>query len=324
MKINLVDPKKLGGGQLEAKMQAYLQGIGAQRPPLWSLPIEELRADSSARNKEMMAPYPSTTYAAVRQITLPGPESELMARVYSPPGEGPFPLLVNFHGGGWVLGALDDFESANHILSTGASRVLLSVDYRMAPEACFPAAVEDCYAAYHWARENAALLNIDPDRTAIIGDSAGGNLAAAVALMCRDRRTPPPELQILIYPATDLSSSVWPSYKKYSQFGLSETDAFWFRDQYAPNKEDWRNPYLSPYHAADLSGLPPALVITAEFDVLRDEGEAYAQHLEEAGVKVACSRYLGMLHGFALMPGVYDEAQIALDEIIAALTGGIT
>ena len=320
MDINLVDPKNLGGGRLEAKMQAYLQSIGAQRPPLWSLPIEELRADSSARNKEMMAPYPPPTYATVSEITLPGPESGLMARVYSPPGEGPFPLLVNFHGGGWVLGALDDFESANHILSTGAVRVLLSVDYRMAPEYRFPVAVEDCYAAYQWARENAAMLNIDPDRTAIIGDSAGGNLAAAVALMCRDRRTSQPERQILIYPAVDLASGTWSSYKDFSQYGLSETDAHWFRDQYAPDEADWCNPYLSPYNAANLSGLPPALVITAEFDILRDEGEAYAQRLEEAGVQVACSRYLGMLHGFALMPGVYDEAQIALDEIIAALT----
>ena len=319
MHINLVDPKNLGGGRLEAEMQAYLDGAAAERPPLWSLPIEELRADSSARNKEMMAPYPPPAYAAVRQIALPGPECELQARVYTPPGEGPFPLLVCFHGGGWVLGALDDFESANHILSTDADRILLSVDYRMAPEALFPAAVEDCYAAYRWARENAALLNINPTRTAIIGDSAGGNLAAAVALMCRERRAPPPELQILVYPATDLSGGAWPSYKKFSQFGLSETDAIWFRDQYAPNEEEWHNPYLSPYHAADLSGLPPALIITAEFDILRDEGEAYAHRLEEAGVQVVCSRYLGMLHGFALMPGVYDEAQLALDEIIAAL-----
>ena len=320
MHINLIDPRNLGGDRLEARSQAYLDDTVAELAPLWSLPVEELRAESSARNKEMMAPYPSLERAAVRQIALPGPAVGLTARVYTPPGEGPFPLLVYFHGGGWVLGALDDFDSAMHILSTGANRVLLSVDYRMAPEYRFPVAVEDCYAAYRWALKNAALLNVDPTRTAVSGDSAGGNLAAAVALICRDRRAPLPEKQILIYPAVDLASGDWPSYKKFSQYGLSETDARWFRDQYAPKKEDWHNPYLSPYHAPDLSGLPPALVITAEFDILRDEGEAYALRLEEAGVSVACSRYLGMLHGFALMPGFYDEAQLALDEMIAALS----
>ena len=266
-----------------------------------------------------MAPYPPPATAAVRQIVMPGSEGDLLARVYTPPGEGPFPLLVYFHGRGFVLGALDDFDSANHILATSTGRVFLSVDYRMAPEHRFPAAVEDCYAAYNWARENAGMLNVDPTRTAIAGESSGGNLAAAVSLMCRDRRAPLPEKQILLYPVTDLSHGKWHSYEQFAQYGLSEADIHWFRDQYAPDKKDWHNPYLSPYCAPDLNGLPPALVITAEFDVLRDEGEAYAQRLEEAGVPVICSRYLGMLHGFAFMPGAYDEAQLALDEIIAAL-----
>jgi acetyl esterase len=138
--------------------------------------------------------------------------------------------------------------------------------------------------------------------------------------MCRDREMPLPEHQILLYPAVDMGDMSWPSYKQCSEYGLSEAEVAWCWKQYAPDKKDWNNPYLSPYQADNLSGLPPALVITAEFDSLRDEGEAYAQKLEKAGVPVACSRYLGMLHGFALMPGYYDEAQLALDEVIAFLS----
>ena len=319
MQINHIDPLNLGGGRLSARSQALLEEAIRHQVPLWSLPVKELRAESSAANKSLMSQYPPPEAASVRQISFPGRDCSLQARVYSPPGNGPFPLLVYFHGGGFVLGALDDFDSANHILACGSRRVLFSVDYRLAPEFPFPAAVEDCYSAYLWAQTHAAQLDIDPAHIALAGDSAGGNLTAVVSLMCRDRKAALPEKQILIYPGVDMSSMTNPSYEQYSAYGLSQADCAWFREQYAPNPADWSNPYLSPYLAEDLSGLPPALVITAEFDVLRDEGEAYARRLEQAGVPVTCSRYLGMRHGFALMPGVFDEAQLALDEIIAAL-----
>lgn len=319
MQINLIDPGNLGGGQISARSQTLLEEAARYQAPLWSLPIQELRTISSAANKQLMEAYYPPAMASVRQIIFPGPDCDLQARVYTPPGDGPFPLLVYFHGGGFVLGALDDFDAANHILACNSRRVLFSVDYRLAPEYPFPAAHEDCYSAYLWAYSHAAQLNIDPTHIAVAGDSAGGNLTAAVTLMCRDRNVPLPEKQIMIYPVLDLSSMSLPSYKQFSAYGLSVADCAWFRDQYAPNPQDWSNPYLSPFLAEDLSGLPSALVITAEFDVLRDEGEAYARRLEQAGVPVNCSRYLGMRHGFAIMPGVFNEAQLALDEIVAAL-----
>lgn len=319
MKINLVDPKGLGGGKLDERAQAYLDSPEGGLTPLESMPVAALRADSSARQKTELAPYPPPAYAAVGQITLAGPAGALAACVYTPPGEGPFPLLVFYHGGGWVLGAPDDYDNTNHILAVEAGCVVLAVDYRLAPEHRFPAALEDCYTAYLWGRAHADRLNTNPAWTAVGGDSAGGNLAAAASLLCRDRGAPLPARQILVYPAVDLTIGDWPSIEAFSAYLLSKEDYHWFRRQYAPDPQDWRNPYLSPWHAADLGGLPPALVITAEFDILRDEGEAYARRLDEAGVPVACSRYLGMLHGFACKAGMYDQAQDALGEISAFL-----
>jgi len=319
MKINRIDPKGLGGGKLDERVQTYLDSIGGGYAPLDSMPVEALRAESSARNRAEMASHPPPAYAAVEQITLAGPAGTLPACVYTPPGYGPFPLLVYYHGGGWVFGAPDEYASANHILAVEAGCVVLAVDYRLAPEHRFPAALEDCYAAYLWGRAHADRLNTNPAWTALGGDSAGGNLAAAVSLLCRERGASMPARQILIYPAVDLTVGDWASMEAFSAYLLSKEGYSWVRQQYAPNPEDWRNPYLSPWHAADLSGLPSALVISAEFDILRDEGEAYARRLDEAGVPVVCSRYLGMPHGFALMAGIYDQAQIALDEIAAFL-----
>ena len=319
MKINLIDPKGLGGGKLDDRVEACLNNPAAAYTPLDSMPVAELRADSLARHKVELAPYPPPAYAAVKQIILDGPAGGLAAFVYTPPGEGPFPLLVWYHGGGWVLGKPDDFDSANHILAVGSGCVVLAVDYRLAPEHRFPAALEDCYTAYLWARAHADRLNINPAWVALGGDSAGGNLAAAVSLLCRDRGMPLPARQLLVYPALDLTIGEWSSIEAFSAYSFSKEDYQWFRQQYAPDPQDWRNPYLSPIHAADLNGLPDALVITAEFDILRDEGEAYAQRLDEAGVPVACSRYLGMLHGFTLKAGLYDQAQNALEEVCAFL-----
>jgi acetyl esterase len=320
MKIKYVDPKNLGGGDLAPAAQSRLDSMSKEKVQLWDKPAAIIRAESSASIKNEMSLYPPPVKATVRRLTIPGPAGELEAIVYTPTGMGPHPLLVYFHGGGWVLGEPDDFDSANHILANDAGCVLLSVAYRLAPEHVFPAAFDDCYHTYCWAVENADLLGIDPDRIAVAGDSAGGNLAAAVSQKLRDQNfIPQPRLQVLVYPVTDHSDNEWPSYDLFSAYDLSRADMEWFRKQYAPNPQHWRNSYLSPYLAADLSNLPQALVITAEFDVLRDEGEAYARRLHEAGVPVSCSRYLGMYHAFALMPGIFEEAQLALEEMITAL-----
>lgn len=317
MEIRFVDYQHLGGGKLTPESQAKL---AVSPPPLVSTPLAQVRAESRTRHARELAAYAPATRAAIQRLGMAGDSGDIPIWVYTPPGAGPFPLLIYFHGGGWVLGAPEELENSHHFVATGAGCVVASVGYRLAPEHPYPAAAEDCYRAVCWAQAQAAQLNIDPARIALGGDSAGGNLTAAVTLMLRDRGAPcQPRLQILIYPATDLSRQDWPSYQECSAYGLSTEEVRWFGDQYVPDPQDQRQPYASPYLATDLSGLPPALVITAEFDVLRDDGEAYARRLEEAGVPVACSRYLGVTHGFANKLGIFPEAHPALTEIIAAL-----
>jgi acetyl esterase len=235
---------------------------------------------------------------AVEERTAAG----LPARLYVPRGApAPAPLLVYFHGGGWVIGSPATHDGACRLLAHGAAVRVLSVDYRLAPEHRFPAAADDAFAAFRWAAGNAAALGADPDAIAVGGDSAGGNLAAVTARRARDAGGPQPAFQLLVYPATDFSRPRRPSAALFGQGYLLTTDRMdWFEDHYVPAEEDKRSPDASPLLAENLRGLAPAHVATAAADPLRDEGEAYAARLRKAGVPVSLYRH-PHLHGFLNM-----------------------
>jgi acetyl esterase len=305
-------------GTLDPQIAALLQEMAQQGMPILStLTPVQAREALNAPLRELGG-HPETT-ASVENLDIPGPAGQIPIRTYTPQGSGPFPILVYFHGGGWVICDLDTHDSLCHSLANGAECIVVSVDYRLAPEHKFPAAVEDAYAATQWVAENAGGINGDNARVAVGGDSAGGNLAAVVSLMARDRGGPSLLYQLLIYPVTNLSAFDTVSYRRYGvDYLLTSDDMEWYRDQYLEREEDAYNPYASPLLAQDLSNLPPAFVITAEFDVLRDEGEAYADRLRQAGISTKCKRYNGMIHGFFGISFV-DRAGDARDEATAAL-----
>ena len=241
---------------------------------------------------------------------------EIGLRIYTPKGKGPFPVFVYYHGGGWVLGDLEVIDPILRAVTNETNTLVVSVDYRLAPEYKFPIPAEDCYAATKWVSENISQYNGNPKQIAVGGDSAGGNLAAVVPLMAKDRGGPNIALQVLLYPVTNAYSFDTKSYLEHGKGNYLETDAMhWFSNQYFNNDEDKLNPYASPLLAEDLSGLPPALIFTAEYDVLRDEGEAYAERLKEAGVPVDHTRFDGQIHGFFWMPVIMDDAKTALAKI---------
>jgi acetyl esterase len=258
--------------------------------------------------------------ARVDEMRIPGPGGEIPIRIYWPRENGPLPVLVYYHGGGWVIGNLDTNDSLSRMLSNKASAVVVSVDYRLAPEHRFPAAVDDCYATLEWVSRNADRLNVDPSRIAVGGGSAGGNLAAAVALMARDKAGPKLLYQVLIYPATNLFELTTASHRDFAAgYGLTREQVEFFRDSYLPEVADRKNPYASPLLANSLEKLPPTIVITAGFDVLRDEGVAYAERLEAAGVPSIHANYPSMIHGFVSMDRVFGAAEDAIDEAATAL-----
>jgi len=259
--------------------------------------------------------------ARVENRTVPGPAGAIPVRVYTPEGSGPFPVLVYFHGGGWVIGDLETHDPTCRHLANAVGCVVASVDYRLAPEHPYPAGPEDAHAATRWIADNAAVVGGDPRRIAVGGDSAGGNLAAVVSLMARDRGGPRLVFQLLVYPVTDApGSGEYPSYRENAEgYFLTSTMMDWFWNHYCGAKPDLADPYLCPNRAADVGGLPPALVITAEFDPLRDEGEAYARRLREAGVPAEVKRYPGMIHGFFSMRAVIAGARQATADAAAAL-----
>ena len=257
--------------------------------------------------------------ARVENRTVPGSAGQIPVRIYTPVGTAPFPVLVYFHGGGWVIGNLDTHDGICRSLANRVGCLVVSVDYRLAPEHRFPAAPEDCYAATRWLAEHAGSLGGDKGRIAVGGDSAGGNLAAVVALMARDRGGPKLAFQLLVYPATDTDFETR-SYRENSEgYFLTRADMVWFWNHYAPRDEDRRNPYAAPLRAASLRGLPPALVITAEFDPLCDDGNAYAARLREDGVPVRLSQQDGLIHGFFQMGAVIDRGRASVDEASRAL-----
>jgi acetyl esterase len=308
--------------RLDPEVRALLDLMEAQGgPPLESLPPQEAR-QAALEGLKPVAGEPEPV-ARVEDLLVPGEAGQIPVRVYTPQEPGPRPCLVYFHGGGWVVCDLDTHDTVCRALARRAGAVVVAVDYRLAPEHKFPAAVEDCYAATLWTAANAGRLGIDPRRIAVGGDSAGGNLAAVVSLKCRDEAGPALALQVLIYPVTDLQSFDTASYREFAEgYNLTRAEMEWFRAHYLARPEDGAHPYASPLLARDLRGLPPALVITAECDVLRDEGEAYAHRLQQAGVPVTLARYPGMIHPFFSMPGALSQARKALDQVASAVSSG--
>ncbi len=250
--------------------------------------------------------------ARVENRTFPGPDGDVGLRIYWPAGDGPHPALVFFHGGGWVLCSLDTHDGPCRSLTNQAGCVVVSVDYRLAPEDKFPKGLQDCEAAVRWTAENAADLGVDAERIAIGGDSAGGNLAAAVAIANRENEGPFLCHQLLVYPVVDSRRNT-PSYQQNAQgYFLSATAMKWFWEQYLNDDSEGENQLASPIRADDLTDLPPATVITAEFDPLRDEGEAYAEQLSAAGVPVDAKRWDGIIHGFFGMGDMLPKGKEAI------------
>jgi acetyl esterase len=306
-----------GGGSLDPKVKA---GLEAQGPAAdyRSQPLAEVRKNFNRMAAEL--PKPDERIAGVENRTL---EGGLRIRLYRPEGKGPFPILLYFHGGGWVIGDLESHDHVCRSLARRAAALVISVDYRLSPETRFPGPLDDCAAALRWTADHAAELGGDARRIAVGGDSAGANLAAGLALRVRDQGGPRIGFQLLIYPVADRNFETV-SYREFaSGYGLTRNNMQWFWDCYLPAGGGALDPQAAPLRAKDLKELPPAFVLTAEFDVLRDEGEAYARRLHKEGVSVRGIRFLGMNHGFIRMGAVYPQADHALTELAAALRSGL-
>lgn len=302
---------------LGREAEAFLKQLAEAGGPA----LNELSPVEARQMTEQLAAFggEAEPVASVVDRTIPGPAGEIPVRIYTPAGAEPFPVLLYFHGGGWVIGSPNTVHATCALLANRAGAVVVSVDYRLAPEHKFPAAAEDCYAATVWAAENARSFGGDPRRIAVAGDSAGGNLAAVVSIMARDKGYPELAYQVLIYPVTDHNFET-PSYRENgTDYFLTTTMMQWFWNHYINGDADGSDWRASPVRVADASNLPPAFVITAEYDPLRDEGEAYAQKLAAAGNIVTVKRYLGQIHGFCTLLGAMPAGRQALEEAAAQL-----
>jgi len=285
-------------------------------PPLSNMTPEEARG---APTPLAAAPEP---VASVIARSIPGPGGAMAVRIYRPMDALPA-ALVYFHGGGWVLGSLEGADESCRMLANRGRVVVISVAYRLAPETKFPGPVEDAYTAVVWVAEHASELGIDPAKVAVGGSSAGGNLAASASLVARDRGGPRIAFQLLTVPVTELSSRA-PSHREFAEgYGLTAADMEWFGTHYVNSRADADDPYASVLRA-DLRGLPPAFVITAECDPLRDDGEAYAERLRGLGIAASFKRYPGMFHGFLGFSGQLPEASQAFEDAGAALRAALS
>jgi len=306
---------------LDAQVQKLLDSLAqADLPPLNELSPADARQQMLDASQALGK---SQQVDSVEDRSILVSNGEIPARIYKPAGEG-LPVVVYFHGGGWVIGSVDTHDGYCRALANQTKVVVVSVDYRLAPEHKFPAAAEDAYDATRWVSENSRAIGGRPDALAVAGDSAGGNLATVVALMARDRGGPRIGLQVLIYPITDHDFEA-ATYRKFEDgYFLTRDAMIWFWDQYCSPDTDRNQAYLAPLRANDLSGLPPALVLTAEYDPLCDEGEAYAERLRQAGVAVKLTRYDGMIHGFVRRLNYLDAAQVALDEVATSISNALS
>jgi acetyl esterase len=314
-------PIRIEGQELDPNVQLALRLerlIGGWKP----MPATEARA--LRRHDARVFRGRVIEVGRVEQREIPGPAGPIGARLYTPDGaSSPRPLVVYYHGGGHVIGDLDTHDQPCRFLAREAPAPVLAVDYRLGPEHPFPAAVDDALAAFNWAHAEAAALGTDPERIAVAGDSAGANLAAVVAQLAHAAGGPEPAFQVLVYPVTDYSFKR-PSYTTFAEgFFLTREEMDWFRDNYFSDEADRTDPRASPILAEDLSGLPPAHVVTAGFDPLRDEGEEYAHRLTDAGVPTTLRREPDLVHGFINAVGVSPRAREAVGAIAAAIRAGV-
>jgi acetyl esterase len=313
-------------GKLHPDAQKVCELIVASgRPPFETLTPAEARV-AYAASRAVLQPDPETV-AEVVALEAPGPGGAIPLRLYRGNGAAkgsPRPALIYFHGGGWVIGDLDSHDQVCRSIANATPCIVVSVDYRLAPEHRFPAAAEDAIAATQWIAANAGKLGIDAGRLAVGGDSAGGNLAAVVAIAARDHGGPRIALQILVYPATDMYMD-WPSAERHAhQLPLTKAAMDWFIAHYMRNdadKKDWR---ASPLRTSNLKGLPPALIVTAAFDPLSDQGEAYAKALRAAGVTVAYEPFEGQIHGFLSMGRIVADSRRLVERCATVLKDAFT
>lgn len=316
----------IDGNTLDASIQALLAGLHASGQGSLVAPGDPDASRVYNRALSRALDQPDVRVAEIRPVSIPGPAGTIPARHYRPSADGDLrPLVVFYHGGGMVSGDLDTHDLVCRLIARDGGVQVLSVDYRRAPEHPAPAAVDDAYAAYRWAREHAGELSADPRRVVIAGDSAGGCLAAVVTRLARDAGDPLPTLQWLIYPVTDWSGGTRSRALLGEGFLLTKQNMDWYRDHYLRGSDlDVSDPLVSPLMAEDLAGLPPALVITAGFDPLRDEGEAYAAKLRAAGVKVDLRQMSSMIHVFLNLNALGGEVARANSEMISALRAHVT
>ena len=296
---------------------APLLAMTESAPPFSEVPLEALRGGMGGPRP---ADFEPTPVAQVIDEFIPGPRGDIKIRIYRPHAAGVRPILLFMHGGGFILGDLDTHDEAARILAMSADCVAVAVDYRLAPENPFPAAPDDCFAALRWTAEHAADFGGDASRIAVCGDSAGGNLAAVMTLRARDEGGPRICGQVLIYPLTDaIDAEEFQPANDGKLYFFKAKDGAYFNSLYFGAMTEARDPHASPIFAEDVAGLPPAFVLTAEYDPLCRQGEAYAARLKAAGVDVAHSRYGGAIHGFITMP--LPMAAEALAECAAWLRG---
>jgi acetyl esterase len=290
-------------------------------PPLYTMSLADARAADLASIRDGGG-EPEPVHEVVN-LTIPGPGGELPLRLYRPASGAPLPVLLYFFGGGWVLGTIDTADGVARSLANSSGALVAVVGYRLAPEHPFPAAIDDCYAAVRWVAGHAAEIGADPARLAVGGDSAGGNLAAAVALRARDSAGgeggPALAGQLLVYPNTDQLADDESMRAFDDPFLFNRYSVAWYREHYLTDPRDASSPLASPLRAASLAGLPPALIITAEYDPLRDQGEAYARRLADDGVPAELSRYPGMAHGFFTMIAAVDASRAAITQAASRL-----
>lgn len=302
---------------LTEQAQGFLDALNAlELPPLETLDAATMRSIFDGPNEGADGPEPPAVHAVTAQ-TFPGPVGPVPIRIYRPSDDADLPVVVYFHGGGWVIGNLDSHDGICRALCGAMHAVVVSVAYRLAPEDVFPASIDDCEAAVAWVADNASDLGIDGAQITVAGDSAGGNLAA-VAAQTAHANGLRLAAQLLIYPACDLHEPQTPSYSENAE-GYLLTAAWmdWFIATYAGGADVSADPRFSPALASSLAGLAPAMVITAEYDPLRDDGENYGAALTAAGVPTEVVRFAGQVHGFANQVGVLDDAHIAVDKMTA-------
>lgn len=308
--------------KLHPQTRAMLERIRSGGAPSFDT-LQPAQSREIYRSRVALVNLPKAALASVEDRSIAGPHGPIPLRIYKPAGsvEG-LPVVLFFHGGGFVLGDLETHDPECRLLAKLSPAIVVSVDYRLAPENKFPAAIDDSYAATCWVHENARVLGGDPERLAVCGDSAGGTIAIVMTQLAKQHGGPPIKLQLLVYPGTDRleATASRPSHAFYdSGLFLTRDLVKWYADQYFPASADPDDFRFCPIAASDLSGLPPALIVTAQYDPICDDGKAYAERLRSAGVETTYRCYAGQVHGFFVWGGVVDDCRRVIDDLVAAI-----